>query len=211
MEFTKNCISTLIVNMDTIIFATNNQNKVIEVRSILKDEFNIISLSEAGINIDIPEPFDTIEENACEKARVINNLSGKDCFAEDTGLLVEVLNGEPGVKSARYAGEGRSFEKNIDKLLQNLEGQNNRAAQFKTAICVIINGKQNIFEGICKGTIIAERRGVSGFGYDPIFIPEGAEKTFAEMELDEKNEYSHRKKAIQKLISFLKSQAQPEK
>ena len=191
--------------MKLIIFATNNANKVTEVRSILKDEFEILSLTEAGINIDIPEPFDTLEENAREKARVIYKLSETDCFSEDTGLEVETLNGEPGVKSARYAGEIRSFEDNIDKLLMNLEGKGNRTAQFRTIICIIINGKENIFEGICKGTIIAERRGDSGFGYDSVFIPEGADKTFAEMQLEEKNQYSHRKKAMNKLIVFLKN------
>lgn len=189
--------------MKTLIFATNNNNKVAEVRSILEGKFKIVSLAEAGINIDIPEPFDTIEENASEKARVIYNLTNENCFSEDTGLEVEVLNGEPGVKSARYAGEGRDFENNIDKLLSNLKNKENRSAQFKTVICIILNGEQNIFDGICKGTIIAERRGHSGFGYDPVFIPEGADKTFAEMTMDEKNIFSHRKKAIEKLTGFL--------
>lgn len=191
--------------MKTLIFATNNINKVIEVRSIFKEKFKILSLSEAGINIEIAEPFDTIEENACEKARVINSITKEDCFAEDTGLEVDALNGEPGVKSARYAGEGRAFESNIDKLLNNLKNSVNREAQFKTVICVILNGKQAIFEGICKGTIIAERRGHSGFGYDPVFIPEGADKTFAEMTLDEKNNFSHRKKAFEKLTHYLQT------
>lgn len=189
--------------MKTLIFATNNNNKVAEVRSILEGKFKIVSLAEAGINIDIPEPFDTIEENASEKARVIYNLTNENCFSEDTGLEVEVLNGEPGVKSARYAGEERDFENNIDKLLSNLKNKENRSAQFKTVICIILNGEQNIFDGICKGTIIAERRGHSGFGYDPVFIPEGADKTFAEMTMDEKNIFSHRKKAIEKLTGFL--------
>lgn len=189
--------------MQTLIFATNNANKVTEVKSILKGNFSILSLAEAGIKVDIPEPYDTLEQNASEKARVIHYLTGKDCFAEDTGLQVEALHGEPGVKSARYAGEERSFEDNIDKLLLNLKDKPDKTAQFKTVICVIINGKQNIFDGICKGTIIANRRGVSGFGYDPVFIPEGAEKTFAEMTLDEKNKYSHRKKATLKLVEFL--------
>jgi len=191
--------------MNTIIFATNNDHKVIEVRGILKEKFRILSLKEAGIEIDIPEPYDSIEENACEKARVIHRLTGKSCFGEDTGLEVDVLNGEPGVKSARYAGEERSFEKNIDKLLGKLENKENRKAQFRTVVCLIGNGKQKIFEGICKGTIIAQRRGDSGFGYDPVFIPDGSSKTFAEMSLEEKNRFSHRKKAIQKLTSFLKA------
>jgi XTP/dITP diphosphohydrolase len=192
--------------MNTIIFATNNDNKVLEVRSVLKEKFNILSLKEAGIDIDIPEPFDTLEENAFEKARVINQLAHQNCFAEDTGLEVESLNGEPGVKSARYAGEERSFEKNIDKLLRNLQNKENRKAQFRTVVCLIENGREKLFEGICKGTIIAERRGISGFGYDPVFVPEGADKTFAEMSMEEKNLFSHRKKAIEKLISYLNSE-----
>ena len=191
--------------MKTLIFATNNHNKVTEVRSVLTGKFNIVSLAEAGINIDIPEPFDTLEENAVEKARVIHNLTKEDCFAEDTGLEVDALNGEPGVKSARYAGEERNFEKNIEKLLSNLKNTGNRKAQFKTVVCLILNGKQNIFDAICKGTIIAEQRGQSGFGYDPVFIPDGSDETFAEMTLDEKNVFSHRKKAIEKLINFLKA------
>jgi len=191
--------------METLIFATNNNNKVLEVRSILKEKFKIVSLSEAGIDIDIHEPYDTLEENACEKANVINKLTTENCFAEDTGLEVEALNGEPGVKSARYAGDGRSFENNIDKLLMNLKNTENRKAQFRTVICIILKGKQNIFDGICKGIIIAERRGHSGFGYDPVFIPEGSNKTFAEMTMDEKNIFSHRKKAIEKLTNFLKN------
>lgn len=192
--------------MKPLIFATNNANKVTEVKSILQGNFKIISLAEAGIEIDIPEPFNNLEENASEKARVIYTVSGEDCFAEDTGLEVDALNGEPGVRSARYAGEEKSSANNIDKLLLNLKDSKNRSAQFKTVICIIINGKRNIFDGICKGIIIAERRGNSGFGYDPVFIPDGAKKTFAEMNLDEKNLFSHRKKAMNKLINFLKTQ-----
>ena len=189
--------------MNTLVFATNNQNKVLEVRSILKDKFNILSLTEAGIDIDIPEPYNTIEENACEKARVINKLTNDDCFAEDTGLEVAALNGEPGVKSARYAGENRSFENNIDKLLTNLKNKENRKAQFRTVVCLIIRGEEKLFEGICKGSIIAERSGVSGFGYDAVFVPDGSIKTFAEMSLTEKNIFSHRRIAIEKLNTFL--------
>jgi XTP/dITP diphosphohydrolase len=191
--------------MNTIIFATNNEHKVIEVRSILKEKFKILSLKEAGIEIDIPEPYNSLEENACQKARVIHQLTDQNCFSEDTGLEVEVLNGEPGVKSARYAGEERSFEKNIDKLLGKLKNKENRKAQFRTVVCLIENGKQKVFEGICKGTIIANRRGDSGFGYDPVFIPNGSAKTFAEMAMEEKNRFSHRKKAIEKLTSYLKA------
>ncbi len=193
--------------MMTLIFATNNSNKVVEVRSLLNDGFKILSLEEAGIDIDIPEPFNTLEENAIEKADVIYKLKGISCFAEDTGLEVNALRGEPGVKSARYAGEERSFENNIDKLLDNLKGIRNRNAQFRTVICLTINGKHNIFEGECKGAIISEKRGTSGFGYDPVFVPDGAIKTFAEMSLPEKNIYSHRKKATEKLITYLKETA----
>jgi len=191
--------------MKNIIFATNNLNKVLEVKSIIGDKFSIRSLAEAGIDIDIPEPFETIEENAIEKARVIYQLTKENCFSEDTGLEVEALNGEPGVRSARYAGNGNDPEKNIDKLLNNLKGQENRGAQFKTVICLIINGKQNIFDGICKGTIIAQLRGQSGFGYDPVFVPDGSDKTFGEMDMEEKNIFSHRKKAVEKLTRFLNS------
>ncbi len=193
--------------MKTLIFATNNFNKVIEVRSLLKDNFNILSLSEAGIHIDIPEPFDTLEENAIEKAETIYKLKGVNCFSEDTGLEVAALNGEPGVKSARYAGDEKSFEKNIDKLLDKLKTVKNKDAWFKTVICLILNGKHHIFEGTCKGTIIAERKGLLGFGYDSVFIPNGTYKTFAEMHLQEKNNFSHRKKAIEKLIFYLKEAA----
>ena len=189
--------------MSTLIFATNNQNKVTEVRSILNQKFNILSLKEAGIDIDIPEPYDTLEDNAREKARVIHELTNQNCFSEDTGLEVEALNGKPGVKSARYAGDSRSFEDNIDKLLTNLKDQENRKAQFRTVICIIIDGQEKIFDGICKGSIIAARRGSAGFGYDSIFIPDGSSKTFAEMTIEEKNYFSHRKKAIEKLTAFL--------
>ena len=191
--------------MKTLIFATNNTNKVAEVRSLLNETFKILSLLEADIYVEIPEPFNTLEENAIEKAEFIYKLKGVSCFAEDTGLEVKALNGEPGVKSARYAGDERSFEKNIAKLLDNLTYVTDRSARFRTVICLTINGKHNIFEGICKGTIIAERRGNYGFGYDSVFIPDGAEKTFAEMGLPEKNIFSHRKKATEKLISHLKT------
>lgn len=191
--------------MNTLVFATNNINKIREVKSLLTGKFSIRTLQDAGINIDIPEPYDTLEENAAAKAQTIYNLTGKDCFAEDTGLEVDSLNGEPGVKSARYAGDDRSFENNIDKLLSRLEHNKDREASFKTVICLLTNDKQILFEGICKGTIIAGRRGGNGFGYDSVFIPEGAEKTFAEMSLVEKNHFSHRKKALEKLVAYLTS------
>lgn len=191
--------------MKPLIFATNNAHKIEEVNSILNDEFTIRSLKDEHIDFDIPEPFDTIKENACEKARVIYSYTGKNCFAEDTGLEVASLNGEPGVKSARYAGEGKSSEDNIEKLLTNLKNSSNRQARFKTIVCLIINGEEFTFEGICNGTIIEEKRGKSGFGYDPVFVPEGSESTFAEMTMTEKNKFSHRKKAIDLLVEFLKS------
>jgi XTP/dITP diphosphohydrolase len=189
--------------MGTLIFATNNQHKVDEIRKVLGNIFDVITLKEAGINIDIPEPHSTLEQNATEKSRTIYSLTKKDCFSEDTGLEVEILNREPGVKSARYAGEGRSDADNIQKLLSNLINENNRRAQFRTVISLIREGKEHQFEGICKGTITKEQRGEKGFGYDPVFIPDGSEKTFAEMSMEEKNKYSHRKKATQKLITFL--------
>jgi len=189
--------------MDTLIFATNNRHKVEEVRAVLADGFNIISLKDAGIDIDIPEPYDTLEANATEKSKTIFAITNKNCFSEDTGLEVESLNGEPGVKSARYAGEDRSFDDNIEKLLSKLEPFENRSARFRTVISLILVGKEYFFEGICPGSIIAERRGANGFGYDPVFIPTGSDKTFAEMDMTEKNKFSHRKKAMEKLISFL--------
>jgi XTP/dITP diphosphohydrolase len=189
--------------MDSIIFATNNQHKVEEVRAVLGQAFNIVTLKEAGLDIDIPEPHDTLEANAAEKSKTIFKLTGKNCFSEDTGLEVEALNGEPGVKSARYAGDDRGFNDNIEKLLVNLKYVDNKAARFRTVISLMRDGKEYVFEGICPGIIIGERKGNNGFGYDPIFIPTGSNKTFAEMDMAEKNKFSHRKKAMQKLIDFL--------
>ena len=189
--------------MESIIFATNNQNKVEEVRAVLGERFNIITLKEAGIDIDIPEPHDTLEANATEKSKTIFAITNKNCFSEDTGLEVDALNGEPGVKSARYAGEGRSFDDNIEKLLTNLKSKENKTARFRTVISLIRDGKEYFFEGICAGKIITERKGNNGFGYDPVFVPTGCDKTFAEMDMAEKNKFSHRKKAMEKLINFL--------
>ena len=189
--------------MITLIFATNNQNKVVEIKNVVGDMYNIVSLRDAGINIDIPEPHPTLEGNATEKSVTIYKLTNQNCFSEDTGLETEALNGEPGVLSARYAGEGRSFDANINKLLNALQQKENRKAQFRTVISLMYNGQEHLFEGICKGQIIAERKGNNGFGYDPVFMPDGANKTFAEMTMEEKNKYSHRKKAMAKLIAFL--------
>lgn len=193
-----------------LIFATNNQHKIDEVRSAINaDTFlEIVTLREAGINIDIPEPYATLEENASNKSRTVYALtkaSGVDmgCFSEDTGLEVETLNGEPGVKSARYAGEEKSFEKNIDKLLRALEGKSNRKARFRAVISLIIDEAEHLFEGICHGTIIDHKRGEGGFGYDAVFVPDGAIHTFAEMDTNEKNRFSHRKRAVDKLVDYL--------
>jgi XTP/dITP diphosphohydrolase len=190
----------------TLVFATNNQNKVKEIRFILADPFEIITLTEAGIDIDIPEPHDSLEANASEKSQTIFRLVAKNCFSEDTGLEVDALNGEPGVKSARYAGEGRNFQDNINKLLANLGNQSNRKARFRTVVSLIWEEKEYLFEGICEGQITIDQKGLQGFGYDPIFIPDGAVTTFAEMTMEEKNKFSHRKKAIAKLVSFLQNQ-----
>jgi XTP/dITP diphosphohydrolase len=186
-----------------LIFATNNQHKVEEINAVLPPHIHSISLKEACIDVDIPEPHDTLEDNAREKARTIHHLTGKDCFSEDTGLEVDALNGAPGVQSARYAGGERSFDRNIEKLLANLSGQANRSARFRTVICLILNNEEHLFEGICRGRIIEDKKGTRGFGYDPVFIPEGGEKTFAEMSLEEKSVFSHRKKAVDKLVAFL--------
>jgi XTP/dITP diphosphohydrolase len=191
------------MKMTTLIFATNNQHKVNEIRSVLNNNIHIITLKEAGINIDIPEPHDTLEDNAVEKATVIHQLTQQNCFSEDTGLEVDALNGEPGVKSARYAGDEKNFQKNIDKLLFELSGKTNRHARFRTVICLIWKEEKYLFEGICEGVIIATQKGNEGFGYDPIFVPDGSNKTFAEMTTEEKNSFSHRKKATDKLVEFL--------
>jgi XTP/dITP diphosphohydrolase len=197
--------------MHTLIFATNNQHKVQEIQSLVGADFNIIPLKEAGIDIDIPEPHDTLQDNAAEKANTIFNITHQNCFSEDTGLEIEALNGAPGVKSARYAGEGRDFQANIDKVMLNLDGVTNRNAQFRTVICLLwqdaTKGLQTFyFEGICKGKIAFEMHGEKGFGYDPIFIPDGADKCFAQMSMDEKNSFSHRQKAVTKLFEFLRAQ-----
>jgi XTP/dITP diphosphohydrolase len=190
--------------MNKLIFATNNQHKVDEIRAVSGTHFEIITLKEAGIFIDIPEPHNTLEANAIEKASTIFSLTNKDCFSEDTGLEVEALNGEPGVKSARYAGEGRSFEDNIEKLLLTLKGHKNRNARFRTVICAIVDGTQYLFDGICNGHILESAMGNKGFGYDPVFVPEGSDLSFAAMGMEEKNKFSHRKKAMDKFIEFLK-------
>ena len=188
-----------------LIFATNNKHKAEEIRSVVGKNLEIITLAEAGINIDIPEPYETLEDNASGKSKTIFELTGSNCFSEDTGLEVAALSGEPGVKSARYAGDSRSFDANIEKLLLNLSDKTDRSARFRTVISLLIEGKETLFEGICNGQIIQEKIGSYGFGYDPVFIPAGSTRTFGEMGMDEKNQFSHRKIAAEKLVAFLNS------
>ena len=186
-----------------LIFATNNQHKVREIKAVVPADLEIITLKDAGIDIDIPEPHDTLEKNASEKSMVIHRLTNKNCFSEDTGLEVTALNGEPGVRSARYAGEAADNLKNIERLLHNMENIGNRQAQFKTVISLILDEKEYQFTGICLGEITHSQSGENGFGYDSIFIPDGDERTFAEMTGDEKNKFSHRRKAVMQLVEFL--------
>lgn len=189
--------------MHTLIFATNNRNKVAEIQSLVGPNFTIIPLKEAGIEIDIPEPHDQLEDNAKEKALTIFNMTNQNCFSEDTGLEIVALGGAPGVKSARYAGENSNAQSNIDLVLSNMAGVENRTAQFRTVICLIWENQTYYFEGICKGQILSNMQGENGFGYDPIFVPDGASKSFANMTMEEKNTFSHRKKAVTQLFDFL--------
>ena len=190
------------MNKLKLVFATNNKHKLEEVQAMLTN-FEIVSLADIHCFEDIPETADTLEGNAILKANFITEKFGLDCFADDTGLEVAALNNEPGVYSARYAGENNNAEANMNKLLKNLENNPNRKAQFMTAIALNIQGKQFIFEGICEGTILTVKRGKSGFGYDPIFMPDGFNTSFAEMDMNEKGNISHRGKAIEKLVTFL--------
>ncbi|RZK07591.1 MAG: non-canonical purine NTP diphosphatase [Flavobacterium sp.] len=186
-----------------LVFASNNKNKITEIQSILPDTIQILSLEDIGCFEEIPETADTIEGNAMLKANYVKEKFGYDCFADDSGLEVESLNGAPGVYSARYAGEHKNNEDNIDKLLVELSDKNNRKAQFKTVIALNLDNESLLFTGIAKGEIIKERKGTKGFGYDPVFQPEGFDRTFAQFSLDEKSAISHRAKAVKKLISFL--------
>jgi XTP/dITP diphosphohydrolase len=188
-----------------IVFATNNINKIKEVQALLPKNIEIIALENIGCLEEIPETASTIEGNAIQKANYITEKYGYDCFADDTGLEVEILNGEPGVYSARYAGEQRNAEDNMNKLLENLHGHSNRNAQFKTVIALNLKGKQYLFTGIAKGEIIPEKKGEKGFGYDPIFQPEGFAETFAQLSIEQKGEISHRGKATKQLVAFLES------
>ncbi|UJP66249.1 non-canonical purine NTP diphosphatase [Mongoliitalea daihaiensis] len=187
-----------------ICFATNNTKKIQEVKAALGDSFDIVSLEDIGCMEELPETGDTLDHNAFQKARYVFEKYGVDCFADDTGLEVEALDGAPGVYSGRFAGEPRSDERNVSLLLEKLNGQSNRRARFRTVIALILKGKEHSFEGIADGEIISERTGTGGFGYDPVFRPWGYTKTFAEISMQEKNTISHRGKAVKSLIEFLK-------
>ena len=190
--------------MTEIIFATNNAHKLSEVQALLGDKFHLVTLRDCGITEDIPETASTLEGNASQKSHYLHDRVGKDCFADDTGLEVEALGGEPGVRSARYTTDGHDFEANNRLLLKNLEGVTNRKARFRTVISLILNGEEHLFEGIVEGRITESAAGCGGFGYDPLFVPDGYDCTFAEMSADEKNAISHRGRAVQKLVEFLK-------
>ena len=191
--------------MKELIFATNNKHKLSEVRPMLEGKVLIHSLSEIGLDGDIPETADTLEGNALQKAQWVYERTGRDCFADDTGLEVDALGGAPGVYSARYAGEGCSFDDNMDKLLAALDGVENRKARFRTVICLLENGQPHYFEGRVEGRILTEKHGTEGFGYDPIFQPDDSSVPFAEMDMESKNRISHRGRAMVKLIDYLKS------
>ena len=191
--------------MIELVFATNNLHKLDELSKLAGDNFHLLSLKDVNCTDDIPETADTLEGNAALKARFIWEKFEKNCFADDTGIEVEALNGQPGVYSARYAGEDQNSEANLAKLLQDMVCVTNRKARFRTVICLILKGKESYFEGIVNGVLLAERHGEEGFGYDPIFVPEGYEQTFAEMDMGLKNSMSHRGRATEKLLQFLKS------
>lgn len=187
-----------------LVFATNNANKIKEIKKLLPSQIELLSLKDIGCEEDIPETADTIEGNALQKVQYVKQNYGYDCFADDTGLEVEALNGEPGVYSARYAGDAKDSEANIEKLLHNLKREPNRKARFKTVIALILENKEYTFPGICEGEIVSEKKGVQGFGYDPVFQPEGFRQTFAEMSLEEKSKISHRARATRELTDFLR-------
>ncbi|HDP75813.1 MAG TPA: non-canonical purine NTP diphosphatase [Bacteroidales bacterium] len=188
----------------SLVFATNNLHKLKEVQHALGNRVALVTLNDVGITEDIPEDYDTLQENAIQKARYVYSRTGKNCFADDTGLEVEVLNWQPGVYSARYAGDAKNPKDNIRKLLSNLKGVENRKARFRTVVALILNGEEYLFEGVVWGKIIDQERGADGFGYDPIFVPNGFTETFAEMPLLLKNKISHRGKAVEELCKFLK-------
>ncbi len=189
-----------------IIFATNNAHKLAEVSALLGSDYQLVTPRECGVTEDIPETAETLEGNALQKARYLKAKTGLDCFADDTGLEVEALGGAPGVRSARYATDGHDFEANNTLLLRNLEGAESRKARFRTVIALLQDGEEHLFEGIVEGEIATEHSGTEGFGYDPIFCPEGSSLTFAQMSADEKNEISHRGRAVRKLVDYLINQ-----
>ncbi|RPH31987.1 MAG: non-canonical purine NTP diphosphatase [Bacteroidales bacterium] len=189
-----------------LVFATNNPHKLLEVQHILGESFKLLSLQDINLTEEIPEDHDTLEKNALQKAWYIYNKSAVSCFADDTGLEVDALDGKPGVYSARYAGEGKNSKDNIKKLLKELQGVKNRKARFRTVIALIVDGNEHLFEGIVNGLIIDYERGEDGFGYDPIFQPDGFSLTFAQMPLDQKNDISHRARAVNHLADFLMKQ-----
>ena len=186
-----------------LVFATNNFNKLSEIRALVPPQIEILSLKDINCNKELPETSPTLEENALQKASYVFDNYGFNCFADDTGLEIDVLGGEPGVYSARYAGEDCNAENNMKKVLKKLQGKQERGASFRTVIALIIEGRKILFEGKCRGNITNTKRGVEGFGYDPIFISNGIDKTFAEMTKHEKGAISHRGKAVKKLIRFL--------
>lgn len=188
-----------------LVFASNNLNKIKEIQLLVPNSIEILSLKDIGCSEDIPETADTIEGNAILKANYVTEKYGFNCFADDSGLEIEALNGEPGVYSARYAGEPKDDSKNIDKVLENLKDKTNKKANFKTVICLNINGKQHLFTGIVNGKIIENRVGDNGFGYDPIFVADGYSKTFAQLSMEEKAAISHRGKAVKQLVDFLQN------
>jgi len=187
-----------------LVFATNNKDKLEELQAILGDHFTLLSLKDIECFDEIPEEQPTLEGNASQKAYYIYDKFGMNCFADDTGLEIEALDGEPGVFSARYAGEDKNSEANMNKVLEKLAKINDRKARFRTVISLVIDGEEKQFEGIVNGEILAEKRGDSGFGYDPIFKPKGFDQSFAEMGLEDKNKISHRGRAVQKLVDYLK-------
>jgi XTP/dITP diphosphohydrolase len=189
--------------MKKLVFATNNPHKLEEVRAILQQKFEVAGLADIGCHKEIPETGTTLEENASIKSHYVVNQYQTDCFADDTGLEVDAMDGKPGVYSARYAGKNASYEQNVDKLLQQMEGKDKRKARFRTVVSLVMEGKEYLFEGAIEGKIIHERKGSGGFGYDPVFVPDGYTQTFAEMNANMKNSISHRAKAVQKLADFL--------
>ena len=191
-----------------IIFATNNAHKLSEVQAVLGEGFELVTPRMCGVEEDIPETAETLEGNASQKARYLYEKTGLDCFADDTGLEVEALDGAPGVHSARYATDGHDFAANNRLLLKNLEGKENRRARFRTVISLIEGGEEHLFEGIVEGRIIDHESGEEGFGYDPLFVPDGFDRTFAEMTAEEKNAVSHRGRAVRKLVAYLHAKQQ---